>query len=360
MKTKLFLAASLAFASVSSFAQTVSTLPMYEPFNYTLGASLIPNTALVSEIKPQTGNWFTFYQAVTGPTTDLNIVDTSSWSANGFPALSGKGVHFVGGSVDPDLQFTAQSGKVIYSSLQFMVNNNTGITAYPSTPDYFYSLGKVSSSGTTINYASLIYLRHTSATTFNIGIAENNTASLITWVGGSTPTEYNVGTQYSVVVSYDQPNTQSNIWVNPTINNIAIPAVSANTSTDTTTSLRDLITFARIQKNSTATTADITVAEIRVGLSWNEVTGANVSLGTSETKNKSNFAIYPNPANEYFVIKNDSPISSVAIYNAEGRIVKSLSNPKSNQVDISQLSKGVYFVKVQSKSGESTEKLIVE
>lgn len=359
MKTKLFLVAALALASVSSYAQTESTLPMYEPFPYALGTILVPNTAVATGITTQTGNWFTFYQAVTGPTSDLSIVDTSAWSANGFPALSGKGVNFVGGSVDPCLKFTPQTGKVIYSSLQFKVNSNTAVTA--GAMDYFYSLGKTASSGTSINYASLIYLKKITDTSFNIGIAENNSTSLITWVGGATPTAFTVGTQYSVVVSYDQPNSQSYIWVNPTINNVAIPAESANTASDTTTSARDLITFARIQKNSNASTADITVAEIRVGLSWNEVTGAAVPLAVSNTKANSSFSIYPNPAKNYFTVesKNNAPVSSISILSFDGKLVKSIANPKTKQVDISNLSKGVYLVKVMSNNVESTSKLIV-
>ncbi|MFC6268432.1 T9SS type A sorting domain-containing protein [Frigoriflavimonas asaccharolytica] len=83
-------------------------------------------------------------------------------------------------------------------------------------------------------------------------------------------------------------------------------------------------------------------------------------LGVSDVKNASVLSIYPNPAREYFILESKKSINEIAIYNAEGRIVKSISNPKSNRVDISSLEKGYYVVKILSDKTESSKKLIVE
>lgn len=79
-------------------------------------------------------------------------------------------------------------------------------------------------------------------------------------------------------------------------------------------------------------------------------------LGVTDV-NKTKIQIYPNPAKDVVNLKSDNPIRSVEIYDSLGRIVK---NEVSKTINISELVKGIYFLKVKTDSGESIEKIIKE
>lgn len=85
--------------------------------------------------------------------------------------------------------------------------------------------------------------------------------------------------------------------------------------------------------------------------------------------NKKNklFTIYPNPASENITIRANNPTEKVSltIYNLEGKKVlnKIFNTNNSNMIDlpISQLSKGVFLIKLVSKSGVfTTKKLLIK
>lgn len=67
--------------------------------------------------------------------------------------------------------------------------------------------------------------------------------------------------------------------------------------------------------------------------------------------------VYPNPTTDFFKIESALASYNVHIYNATGRLINQISEPK-ERYDVSNLSKGVYFVKVFSDSGVTTRKLI--
>ncbi len=71
--------------------------------------------------------------------------------------------------------------------------------------------------------------------------------------------------------------------------------------------------------------------------------------------------IYPNPAKKLLRIENitNIEIESISITNINGQIIKQFDSRK-NQLDISGISSGFYFLKVSYKNGELTEKIIIE
>ncbi|PZR10346.1 MAG: esterase, partial [Flavobacterium psychrophilum] len=69
----------------------------------------------------------------------------------------------------------------------------------------------------------------------------------------------------------------------------------------------------------------------------------------------------PNPANNLLNIENTTEISSVSIVNALGQtVITKTVNSNVLQVDISSLSKGIYFVTVNSGNASKTIKIIKE
>lgn len=78
------------------------------------------------------------------------------------------------------------------------------------------------------------------------------------------------------------------------------------------------------------------------------------------------FDIFPNPANGKLAIRSvQLPIKAIAIMNVLGEQILAAHLPTSNflfqfEMDISGLTPGIYFVKVQSEKGNAVKKLIVQ
>lgn len=76
-----------------------------------------------------------------------------------------------------------------------------------------------------------------------------------------------------------------------------------------------------------------------------------------------NFKIYPNPATEYVSVEqkeaNGVTLQSVQILDSSGKWIKSVKNNFS-QIDVSNLSKGIYLFVIQTDKGNKTEKIIIK
>ena len=81
-------------------------------------------------------------------------------------------------------------------------------------------------------------------------------------------------------------------------------------------------------------------------------------LSTTEFT-KSEFAVYPNPVSDEFnlVLPEELEIEKLIIYNNLGQFIQSSNE---TTVDISDLSKGIYFVEVITNTGKSVQKIIKE
>ncbi len=80
---------------------------------------------------------------------------------------------------------------------------------------------------------------------------------------------------------------------------------------------------------------------------------------------RANFSIYPNPTSGIVNLRSENEISveSAKVYSVQGNLVKSFSAEElqlSNQLNVSELSSGVYFLQLQSGKSELVRKLIVE
>jgi hypothetical protein len=74
----------------------------------------------------------------------------------------------------------------------------------------------------------------------------------------------------------------------------------------------------------------------------------------------SKISIYPNPANEFVQISTNETITGVEVYNLIGKRVISSSKLTNNKIDVSNLSKGVYVLKVMSNDLVGSRKIIIE
>jgi hypothetical protein len=85
------------------------------------------------------------------------------------------------------------------------------------------------------------------------------------------------------------------------------------------------------------------------------------SLGTSssvEVHNKINLMIKPNPANEYVHITSDTKLCSYSILDINGRTLMSDLMPENGAVNIADLTKGVYFIQINTDKTRIVRKIV--
>jgi hypothetical protein len=107
-------------------------------------------------------------------------------------------------------------------------------------------------------------------------------------------------------------------------------------------------------------------ADIQVGGGWVLLDNINL-VGVPFTTNinelqKTSFQVYPNPANEVINIETDYPWPiSVEIYDLLGRKLEDfkVSKDKLNSIDTSDLSRGIYLIKITESNGLSSVKQFV-
>lgn len=95
----------------------------------------------------------------------------------------------------------------------------------------------------------------------------------------------------------------------------------------------------------------IIISDINRGLF---IVRKNASL-LNEEFISSNYTIHPNPANTFFSIDSEIVIDNIVLYDSLGKIIKTYQS--SENYDVSNLAKGLYFVRVNN---DFTKKLIIE
>ena len=85
----------------------------------------------------------------------------------------------------------------------------------------------------------------------------------------------------------------------------------------------------------------------------------DTSLGTKEIEASLNFKMYPNPADHTVTVSiNNNAADEIEILSILGTSIKKISKTKT--IDISDLSSGIYLIKIKSDNKELTKKLIVK
>lgn len=94
-----------------------------------------------------------------------------------------------------------------------------------------------------------------------------------------------------------------------------------------------------------------------------KATATEALLNTAEIAGiEAAFSVYPNPAKDVITVTSLDVLTSVEFFDINGRVVKSVSSSQinDNTINISDLSAGVYMIKLTSGKDTETKKLIVE
>lgn len=123
----------------------------------------------------------------------------------------------------------------------------------------------------------------------------------------------------------------------------------------------------KLKTLSTLTTNDEVDAQADIYFDFNFPIITNVAntqftnLSNNEFESELSISIYPNPAEDSISIDSSSEIQHLRIYDIQGRMIESETykdNALSRRLDVTTLSKGIYFLKVTTAEGEATQKLI--
>lgn len=84
-------------------------------------------------------------------------------------------------------------------------------------------------------------------------------------------------------------------------------------------------------------------------------------LGVEEHHNSNSFTLYPNPVHDQFTVENEQSVNRYEIYNLLGEKVASREvNATVFQVNVNALTKGVYFIRLNSEGLVETKRFVKE
>jgi len=375
---------------------TLKTLPLYEGFaNYTLGDKLIlmnngASSALPANQGTGLGSWT--ITPSTNVSDDVTIVASPTWANTLVPTATGNAITFVGSGIDPELKFTNTTSGSLYSSFLFTAADATSIKtaqvaadeialaaglptpvtlpasidAAKSTPTgiYSFSTENVVAGVATTEYSADVMFRKVFGTTskFNIGLSKSNNGEECVW----STTEYDFGTQYLIVISYENigdataTNQVAKLWIDPTTNTTPLPTPTLTQNNPTTSITRTNLDRIKILQASSSSTPTLIIDEIRVANNWGEALGGAATLGITSVKT-SEFKIYPNPVlnGKLYITSATNLEKEVVIFNTLGQQVLQ-AKTVTEAINVSNLNKGTYFVKITEAGISATKKLVIQ
>jgi hypothetical protein len=126
------------------------------------------------------------------------------------------------------------------------------------------------------------------------------------------------------------------------------------------------VTFKIKTLNTLAVNSSVTqAADIFFDYNWPIVTNDAVTtfevLNTFIPVKDTSVKVYPNPVMDVVKVSADSVITSLQLFDLQGRVLQSQqSDANATQLDLSGRAAGVYFIKVSTEKGASVQKVIKE
>ena len=308
-------------------------LPYYNPFNYTVGATLGTQPSWTS----------------TGTGDEITVI-AGNLNYLGLPS-TGNSISFAGTGIDNLLPITDNTTGTVYYSFLLNVTDISAVTNI--TGGY---LAGFSESALVSSFGATLWTKQVDATTYNLGIETRTSTGVNTTF---TTNAYTAGDTHLIVVGYtfvDGPNNDIvNLYVDPII---AAPKPSA-TITDTGSLLVDLTKIGAflLRQDAVNKTPAVQIDALRIGTTWDDVTGINLGV-----KNNSitGLKVYPNPITngKLFIETSVNAEKAVVIFDILGKQVLNTTT-LTNEVNVSKLNAGVYVVKITENGNTATRKLVI-
>ena len=328
---KIYALVTIVAASLAANAQ--ATLPVYEPFDYAVGAAL----------QTQAG-----YEALNSGDDILVVADNLEYAS--LPAAVGNKINFAGSGIDTKYDITTTSTETIYYSFLIKVNNVTAAT----DPNGGYIAGFGANS---TNFGGTTWLKKVDDETFKFGTeVRTATGDGTTW----TEEDYDINTTYLVVGSYTFVDGDNNdiakLWIDPALGLDAEPTATIEDEWTASSDLASIVHFF-LRQDSPGETPDLDIDELRIGTSWEDVTPTEP--GSVKQNNIDGLNIFPNPVDEVLNITSDSTADkNVQLFDLTGKKVLDVTTV--SQVNVSTLKAGVYVAKITEAGKTATRKIVVK
>ncbi|MBV1887798.1 MAG: T9SS type A sorting domain-containing protein [Urechidicola sp.] len=299
----------------------LQSLPFYDSFDYPVGQTL--------------GEQSIWIDNFSGDSPDIIAGNLSYSTLTG----TGSSVSFAGSGADPTIDYTPTSSGKVFASF---IMDVTDLSAF-TTSGYFGVLRADDG-----QYRCKLWVDFIDASTYNIGVSSPSTLNVTTG-------PFNANTSIFVVMSYDLDADTVSAWVNPALGGVEPTADISEASGTTGVTLSQFM----FRRDSAGETPGITVDELRVGTSWSDVAAASLSVARNDIEG---FSVYPNPVNAgEFSIRSFSNLErTVQIYDMLGKQVYNKQVEANDRVQVSNLTQGIYILKVEEDGKTATRKLIIE
>lgn len=121
----------------------------------------------------------------------------------------------------------------------------------------------------------------------------------------------------------------------------------------------------KIKTKSTLVTGNTVTNNANIYFDYNLPILTNTASTTFQSLNNGQFTIdnsivvSPNPTNGFLFVVSDAIVKSIQLFDVHGRLLETkLMENKSEIIDISKESKGIYFLKITSELGSKVEKIV--
>lgn len=327
---------------------TCLSLPIYEPFDYTANMNLISNPLWQDASTSTPPNDI---QVVANDDGGGNPILGSFYGPTDLPPFTGNMVSLVANGSDPFIGFSDVTSGTVYASFTFHVTDMSNA----ADPDGGY-FAVFTEDGSFRGRIWIVDTNPGEGLTYNLGLSTTSGSSSSIHTGFTA----NIAEPVFVVIGYDVDNDEAKLWVVPdatTFGTNTPPAANVTLATSATAKINRFL----LRQDSTNETPAIDVDELRIGTTWADVTSnPTASVGENHIDG---FAAYPNPVrgNGLTITTDSSDKKEVQIYNVLGRRVFTetfTSNRKT--IDISEISAGIYILKVIEGNRIATQKIIKE
>jgi uncharacterized repeat protein (TIGR01451 family) len=123
----------------------------------------------------------------------------------------------------------------------------------------------------------------------------------------------------------------------------------------------------KIKSKSNLVNGDVVTNKADIFFDYNFPVATNLAstvfqtLGVDSFQLDGNVSICPNPSYDFVNIKSKSRIKLLQLFDVQGRLIETkIVNELNSKIDLSNNSKGVYFLKIEADNGVFSEKIIKE
>jgi type IX secretion system substrate protein len=267
----------------------------------------------------------------------------------------GNSISFSAGGYDNVIEFTPQTTGTVYYS--YAIN----VASLPASPGDDANGGYLSGFGETgTTLGGTVWIKKVDDNNFNFGI-EVRTANgtNTTWSTDSYP----IGLTHFVVVGYmfgtdGTDDDMTDLWINPTVDGAQdAPDVMDAHVGGTQVDLTEINRFF-FRQDSATETGSYQIDALRIGTTWEDVTANTLSIKDNSI---AGLKVYPNPVSNgtFFIETAANGEKAVVVYDVLGKQVLNTMTT-STAVNVSNLTGGVYIVKITEGGNTATRKMVIK